>query len=70
VLTSDVYSPGPPSLNATTWTRRDGPNSKAYGPVRIIEFSSQISARHVAVYSESTEPLSLTELTVYESSKY
>ncbi|KAF6024502.1 DSCAM [Bugula neritina] len=67
VLTSDAYSPGPPSLSATTWTRRDGPNSKAYGPVRIIEFSSQISARHVAVYSESTEPLSLTEVTVYES---
>ena len=62
ILTSTPTSPSdPPSAEWVNRTYREEP----YGAVGIIDFKPAIAARHVAVYSNNTEPLSLAEVEVY-----
>ncbi|XP_067943016.1 uncharacterized protein [Watersipora subatra] len=66
ILTSNYESPQAPDLDSDEWTQRSyqGP---PYGEVGVIQFTTPVEGRHVAVFSESTDqPLSLTEVVVYE----
>ncbi|XP_067943025.1 uncharacterized protein [Watersipora subatra] len=66
ILTSNYESPQAPDLDSDEWTQRSyqGP---PYGEVGVIQFTTPVEGRHVAVFSESSDqPLSLTEVVIYE----
>ena len=62
ILTSTSTSPSnPPSADWVNRNYREEP----YGAVGIIDYIPAITARHVAVYSNNTEVLTLAEVEVY-----
>ena len=62
ILTSTFTSPPDPPTGY--WINKTY-SEPAYGAVGIIDFKPAITARHVAVYSDNTEPLVLAEVEVY-----
>ena len=71
ILTSNSTStqPADPSRVSNAWVTANY-RELTYAAVGIIDFRPATIARHVAVYSENLEPLSLAEVEVYGKIKY
>jgi len=68
ILTSTTNSV-PPCRNCLQWTEQSN-QAEPYGPVGIIQFSTHIYARYVAVYrSTPNSSLALAEVEIYVSGK-
>lgn len=64
ILTSLVVQPVNLSHSSYEWVRRDY-RIPPYAAVGIVDFKPVLMARHVAVYSENTQALSLAEVEIY-----
>ena len=68
ILTAKVTQPEDPALISDIWKLVNYRES-AYDRVGEIKFNASIPARHVAVYSENEQPLTLVEVEVYGKCK-
>ena len=64
ILSSDKGGPGNPNVTSTNWVMRDY-REEPYDSLRIIDFKPPFLARHLVVFSENDEPLSLAEVEIY-----
>ncbi|XP_067943026.1 uncharacterized protein [Watersipora subatra] len=66
ILTSNYELPQAPALDSNEWTQRNY-QRPLKDEVGVIRFTTPVEGRHVAIVTENTDqPLSLTEVVVYE----